>query len=489
VTTTAAGSPQLADAGRLARRLLRLAVRAARAEDEPVQQGLLSHLGPGGAGMPVVGGTWRGYDHVNLQAGLDAWLAGAGRAHKLVGLTGFRQLDFGLADLLQSGGYCRGLGVGSVAMVAQPAGPGGLTRPCVQCGLYLAEDAGRPVALLLRGPDEHDPDDDARLEAACADRAAAARVVADVRRLAIEQNVFRGQVISFGGRQMFWHGRGHVLSFQDRPGLSRDEVILPFATLDGIEQQILGVAAQASWLLAGGQHLKRGVLLYGPPGTGKTHTIRYLLGQLPEHTVMIVSAMALEYLEEACSVARVLQPSVVVIEDVDLIAEDRDLGSGASPLLFQLLNEMDGLGEDIDVAFLLTTNRADILEPALAQRPGRIDHAAELPIPDAAARRALIELYQGNLVLDLADPDAVIARTEGVTASFLKELLRRAALVARRDGDGDQPGPPRVTGADLNAALDQLLDTRNDLTRVLLGGQAANQPPPAAADASRPRRP
>ena len=182
------------------------------------------------------------------------------------------------------------------------------------------------------------------------------------------------------------------------------------------------------------------MLLYGPPGTGKTHTIRYLLGQLPEHTVIrIVSAVALEYLEEACSVARVLQPSVVVIEDVDLIAEDRDLGSGASPLLFQLLNEMDGLGEDIDVAFLLTTNRADILEPALAQRPGRIDHAAELPIPDAAARRALIELYQGDLPLDLADPDAVIARTEGVTASFIKELLRRAALAARREGGGSRP--------------------------------------------------
>ena len=54
---------------------------------------------------------------------------------------------------------------------------------------------------------------------------------------------------------------------------------------------------------------------------------------------MIVSALALEYLEEACSVARVLQPSVVVIEAVDPIAEDRDFGSGASPLLFQLLNE------------------------------------------------------------------------------------------------------------------------------------------------------
>ena len=101
---------------------------------------------------------------------------------------------------------------------------------------------------------------------------------------------------------------------------------------------------------------------------------------------------------------------------------------------------MDGLGEDADVTFLLTTNRADMLEAALATRPGRVDHAAELPLPDAEARRRLIRLYQGSLVLDLAGPETVISRTEGVTASFLKELLRRAALQAAEDeGSGDAP--------------------------------------------------
>ena len=58
---------------------------------------------------------------------------------------------------------------------------------------------------------------------------------------------------------------------------------------------------------------------------------------------------------------------------------------------------MDGLAEDADVTFLLTTNRADLLEHALAQRPGRVDHAALLPLPDAEARRQLIRLYQGSL--------------------------------------------------------------------------------------------
>ncbi|HEY3951960.1 MAG TPA: ATP-binding protein [Streptosporangiaceae bacterium] len=460
--------PEFADAARLARRLLRRAVRAARTQDAPVQELLRAHLGPESAGIPVVGGAWRGYDHVNLQAGLDAWLAGPGRVHELAGLTGFRHEDFGLADLLQPGRDGQGPGVGSVAMVARPAGPGGRTRLCVQRGLYLVEEAGTRAALLLRGPGEQDPDDDTRLEAACADPAAAERIIAGVRRLAIERNVFRGQVLTFGLHQMFGPGRNQVLTFSGRPAVSRDQVILAPDVLEGIEQQVLGVARQAGQLLRSGLHLKRGVLLYGPPGTGKTHTIRYLLSQLPAVTVMIVSALALEYFGEACSVARVLQPSVIVIEDVDLIAGDREDGGG-SILLFELLNEMDGLGADADVTFLLTTNRADVLEKALAQRPGRVDHAAELPPPDAAGRRALIDLYKGNLVLDLADPDVVVTRTDGVTASFIKELLRRAALVAGRNGGG-QPGPLRVTDAHLNAALDQLLETGNELTRALLGG-------------------
>jgi ATP-dependent 26S proteasome regulatory subunit len=187
---------------------------------------------------------------------------------------------------------------------------------------------------------------------------------------------------------------------------------------------------------------------------------------------------------QACSVARTLQPSVVVVEDVDLIAEQREYGEGEHPLLFQLLNEMDGLGEDLDITFLLTTNRADLLEAALAQRPGRVDHAALLPVPDADARLRLLHLYQGTLVLDLSGPDAVIGRTDGVTASFMKELLRRAALRAADESEHEDAGTPiRVTDAHLTAALDQLLDTRNELTRVLLGGQAGA---PRAGDGGNP---
>ena len=218
--------------------------------------------------------------------------------------------------------------------------------------------------------------------------------------------------------------------------------MLPDEVLDNIERQVLGVGRYSGRLLASGQHLKRGVLLHGAPGTGKTHTVGYLLGQLPEATVIILSGRALGRIREACSVARSLQPAIIVVEDVDLIAEQREARPGEQPLLFQLLNEMDGLNSGADVTFLLTTNRADLLEPALAARPGRVDLAAELPLPDADARRQLIRLYQGSLVLDLTHPETVIERTDGVTAAFLKELLRKAALLSCEADPDRRPRRP-----------------------------------------------
>jgi ATP-dependent 26S proteasome regulatory subunit len=230
------------------------------------------------------------------------------------------------------------------------------------------------------------------------------------------------------------------------------------------------VARHKERLLAAGQHLKRGLLLYGPPGTGKTHTVRYLTSSLVGTTVLQLTGNAMHLISEACSVARTLAPAMLVIEDVDLIAEDRGMHPGQHPLLFQLLNEMDGLAEDADVVFVLTTNRADLLEPALAARPGRVDQAVALGLPDEAARRALFELYRGDLPVDTSGLDDVIARTEGVTASFLKELLRRAALLAATRTDDDRL---TVSAADLAAALDELLDTRNAMTRTLLGSAPA----------------
>ncbi len=199
--------PELADLARLGRRLVRKAVTAARAEDAPVRKLLREHLGAGAGSLPVVSAAWPGYDHVNVQAGLSAWLAGPGRGHQLVGLTGFRHQVFGLGDLLQAGSDAYGVRVGSIALDTMPTGPDGQTMACVQCAVYLIEAGGAPVAVLLRGPDERTGIDGVTLEACAAEQETAQRVLDGIADQVVRHNVFRGQVITFGG-EVFGRGRG-----------------------------------------------------------------------------------------------------------------------------------------------------------------------------------------------------------------------------------------------------------------------------------------
>jgi hypothetical protein len=447
---------------------VRAVVGAARAGERPMLSRILTdHLGDG-AGRDVVEETWPHYEHVNVQAGIDAWLADARRTWSLVGVVGYQHRPFGLGELLSGNDSPHdpfGPRPGNPATVNVACGPDGAVRPCVRCGIYLISEGDTRTALLLLGAAEEFGRPRISVQVISSDATAARRAAEEIRAAALEHNVFRGQVLSFG-EDVFGPGQT-FLNFHRRPQLAADQLILPPRTIAEVERQVVEVARHKDRLLAAGQHLKRGVLLYGPPGVGKTHTVRYLTSSLVGTTVIQLTGGALRLIAEACSVARALQPAMVIVEDVDLIAEERDHYPGQHPLLFQLLNEMDGLAEDADVVFVLTTNRADLLEPALAARPGRVDQAVALELPDAAGRRALFELYRGGLEVDTARLDAVIARTEGVTASFLKELLRRAALVAARRTPAT--GGIDVSADDLDAALGELLDTHNAMTRTLLG--------------------
>jgi hypothetical protein len=467
-------SLRLSDIGKLARRARRRVVGAARADDRLTFASIINeHLGVPLAGVEVVEESWPSYDLVNVQVGLNAWLdetdpeaATSLRSYRLVGLAGYRDRDFGLADLLQHSQLeDYGPIPGNVSWSSLASGPDGQAQRAVRAGVYLVTEGQTRSAILVLGADPEAGMGSAQVHVVANLPGAAGAIAAEIRRLALVHNVFRGQVISFG-RDMFGD-RGAALQFHRRPTLSTDEVILPAETLATIVRQVVGVADHRERLLGAGQHLKRGLLLYGPPGVGKTHSVRYLTSRLEGVTIVQLTGNSLGLISTACSVARTLQPAMVVVEDVDLIAEDRGIHPGHHPLLFQLLNEMDGLAEDADVVFLLTTNRADLLEPALAARPGRVDQAVSMELPDAEARTLLFRLYRGGLVVDESRLDTVIARTEGVTASFLKELLRRSALIAASQSDSVDLS---VTADQLDAALEELLDTRNAMTRVVLGG-------------------
>ncbi len=182
----------------------------------------------------------------------------------------------------------------------------------------------------------------------------------------------------------------------------------------------------------------------------------------------MLSGSALGLVSAACTLARRHQPSVVVLEDVDLVASDRSFAApGSNALLFEILNQLDGLGDDVDVVFVLTTNRVDVLERALAERPGRVDEAVEVGPPDAAGRERLLRLYGADAGLAGLDLGEAVAATEGVTATYLRELVRRAVVQAALA----RPGEAQVVvrQEDLDAAAADLASSRAALTRALLG--------------------
>jgi hypothetical protein len=440
---------------------------------------IAAHLGVNPAELPVTSEEFDPYEQPNIQVALDDYLAGPGRVAELVGvgIPQKRFFDLGLSDLVAGPGDGRPLiGEGPVEYVNFHLA-GGRVLSCVQFGLYLLRDGDSRLAAFVSGPLQgHGPQPQVRVQVMAVRPEEGAAFLATIKDAMRRLNVYRGQTISLSPSRL-GIGPQTLVAFQTLRAVERSDVILPGRTLDRIERHTIGFAAQAERLQAAGRSLKRGLLLYGPPGTGKTLTVSYLAGQMSERTVILATGLGLGMLPPIEQLARDLAPAMVVLEDVDLIAEERGNPFRSSgPLLFELLNALDGLGDDCDVIFVLTTNRPEILEPALAARPGRVDLAVELPLPDADGRRRLFDLYARGLRVEGVDVDAVVASTDGASPAYIKELLRLAATLAALGSGGGAAAGLTVTESHLNEAMAEL-DGDGELARRLLGFGGGEEPP------------
>ena len=340
---------------------------------------------------------------------------------------------------------------------------------CLNNGLWLCRTGDLRYAVVLSSDREYGRESGTRVEIAVPTRAAGAEFVqrcfSELESAVNDARCYRGKVISLDADRDY-RGRTKGVMVHKLPAVQREDVILPDATLKLLDRNVLSFVKNRPRLRQLGQSTRKGILLYGPPGTGKTHTIRYLANNLPGHTTLIITAAQVALLAQYMSLARLLQPAMVVIEDVDLIARDRNqMGACDEVLLNALLNEMDGLKQDADILFVLTTNRPEQLETALAGRPGRIDQAIEVPVPNDIGREKLVRLYGRGLPLDDAVVSEAAQRTEGVSAAFIKELMRRAAQASiARDGG------TTVETTDISEALNDMLFAGGKLNVKLLGG-------------------
>ncbi|MGY3031779.1 ATP-dependent Clp protease adapter protein ClpS [Bradyrhizobium sp. USDA 4354] len=408
-----------------------------------------------------------GHMRVDVQAAIDRLFS---ESIRLFGLNEEQRYEtLSISRLLREGRYAT-----AIAPLQYSDVDVGEKSPvkCLDNGLWLCAQDSLRYAVLLCAHREFSREPGIRIEILVPSGTAGAALVqkcfGEFEQAVQAARSYRGKILSLDADSEY-RGRSRGITVHRLPPVSRSEVILPEQTLRLLDRNVLTFVNTRDQLRRLGQSTRKGILLYGPPGTGKTHTIRYLATHLPGHTTLIITAEQIGLLGAYMSLARLLQPSMVVIEDVDLIARDRDdMGPCEESMLNRLLNEMDGLKEDADILFVLTTNRPEDLEGALAGRPGRIDQAIEVPLPDETGRGKLVRLYGKGLPLD----DTIVAeaarRSEGTSCAFIKELTRRLAQASlARDGGSS------VISADIDEALDDMLFAGGRLNAQLLGAAQA----------------
>ena len=195
-----------------------------------------------------------------------------------------------------------------------------------------------------------------------------------------------------------------------------------------------------------GARVPRGVLLVGPPGTGKTLLARAVAG---EAAVPFFSISGSEFMEMFVGVgasrvrdlfdqAKRNTPCIVFIDEIDAVGRHRGAGLGGGhdereQTLNQILVEMDGFETGSNVIVLASTNRPDILDPALL-RPGRFDRRVTLDNPDVKGREAILKVHvQGKPLHAEIDLTAIAKQTPGFSGADLANLVNEAAILAARE--------------------------------------------------------
>ena len=262
-------------------------------------------------------------------------------------------------------------------------------------------------------------------------------------------------------------GSSRIMSFGKArtKTVAKDQPQVTFADVAGLDeaveelQEIKEFLESPSKFQKMGAKIPRGVLLYGPPGTGKTLLAKAVAG---EAGVPFFSISGSDFVEMFVGVgasrvrdlfdqAKKAAPAIVFVDEIDAVGRQRGAGLGGGhdereQTLNQLLVEMDGFDPRSGVILLASTNRPDILDPALL-RPGRFDRQIVVDRPDLVGRRQILKVHAADKpIAPGVDLEVIARRTPGFTGADLANLLNEAALLAARH-NLDQIGLPQLEEA------------------------------------------
>jgi transitional endoplasmic reticulum ATPase len=187
----------------------------------------------------------------------------------------------------------------------------------------------------------------------------------------------------------------------------------------------------------------RGILLYGPPGCGKTYIVKALANESgtnfiavkgPEILTMWVGESERK-LRDVFKRAKQVAPAIILFDEIDALAPKRGIDAGSrvtEQIVSQLLTEMSGIEEMEGVVVIGTTNRPDIVDPALL-RPGRFDRQIYVPAPDEKTRLEIFKVHTKGMPLKGVSLDKLAKETNGYSGADIEALSREAAMLALRE--------------------------------------------------------
>jgi cell division protease FtsH len=277
-----------------------------------------------------------------------------------------------------------------------------------------------------------------------------------------------------GGNKVMQFGKSKAKPVsKDAPKVTFDDVAGVDEAVEELEE-LKDFLQQPQKYRAMGAKIPKGILLYGPPGTGKTLIARAVAG---EAGVPFFSIAGSDFVEMFVGVgasrvrdmfeqAKANAPSIIFIDEIDAVGRHRGAGLGGGhdereQTLNQLLVELDGFDVKSGVIVIASTNRPDILDPALL-RPGRFDRQVVVDRPDIAGRLEILEVHaKGKPLAPDVDLKTLARQTPGFTGADLANLINEAALLAARRSK------PDISMAETEEAIERVIAGPERKSRIM----------------------